>query len=969
MDGRPSVDSIAYLTASDSLKHVQETGGRSGASENAQAAVISTRSMTDVDFEIPKNRDVDVGELLDGSISDSWFVKNKRKERKEDGRSRLLSADGGPRLQRAWFSGRSWMHGCELPMPLREELIAMDFEMRSRDVEADDGPVAKEWLKRVDDWVYSLELFFRGTSRKVARAWRDNIDEWEKLLQALPKTRRDRVLRMIREGVKLPWDGRKPAHLRDPKTGGCPRNNPRLREQRGKVWDTLYEQLVEEAVAPWDCQGRCDNDVLPKGMYAMNWQVKHGSDKVRITANMRPLKKLLCPGYSEGVDLPSVQGCRLQHKRYDLSVEFDLHSSYHHGRYHPSAYTWLGFSVEDAELPPEAVEYLWKCHPQCRFKDRWVFVYHTFAMGASPSVADFQEIMQAAVDASLMSGVGESLGLKVEAWRGFLFIDDIKASASGGPQAGTPQGGFGQAIELGLNLMATLISLGCFVNFKKSRIVPRQKDNIFLGIAHDSIRMRFFLPSKRKEKLDRTFQELRSLARVGGLVDAKAVARAVGLLWSIHVVCHKAVAIMCRGMIRTLAVMLKRPQMLFAIGGPNFKWILKQAWRGSVVWTQEAEEDLKFWLSVPWDDLWAPFGFDLLVEAMKDYVRQARVDELAEGCFTVASDASEVAVGGGLFEAVGQGEFVCTRLARHMLRIQSKSGSSALRELEGIIETALSLNLPRGSRIVLVVDNEAVFKILQKGSGREELQVLARFFFKFCVQGAILATAVWQRRSTKIMKFCDTESRVVDRGAFSAHPALFWEANRIAMRLWGRGFTYDRFASSSQVQPIGCCWKLPFSSWCECAFASGTDAFSQQWTGHINWVNAPFGVLGQVLALLREQRAVAAVVVPRGWRSTRHWWAASMQAWSEGVVHRWCLHPQDFRCQPVNCEFTPLQRKHGLAVVFFDFRRRMGSSEPTLGTPAEIVHRAWVGAGRPGGRFKYHKADGGWELGLPFATC
>ena len=51
MDGRPSVDSIAYLTASDSLKHVQETGGRSGASENAQAAVISTQSMTDAPIE------------------------------------------------------------------------------------------------------------------------------------------------------------------------------------------------------------------------------------------------------------------------------------------------------------------------------------------------------------------------------------------------------------------------------------------------------------------------------------------------------------------------------------------------------------------------------------------------------------------------------------------------------------------------------------------------------------------------------------------------------------------------------------------------------------------------------------------------------------------------------------------------------------------------------------------------------
>lgn len=951
---------------------MQEAGEGSSASRNGQEAVVCSNEMTDFNFEILKkdgagSADVDVGELLDGSITDSWFAKDRRAERKEDGRSRLLSADGGPRLQRAWFSGRPWAHGCALPMPLQKELIAMDLEMRGRDVEADDGPVAKRWLKRVDDWVYALELFFRGTSQKVADSWRNNIDEWERLLRALPKQRRERVLRMIREGVRLPWDGKIPEHLRDPKTGGCPANNPRLSEQKHKVWDTLYEQLVEEAVAPWDCGGREDNDVLPKGMYAMNWQVKAGSDKVRITANMRPLKKMLCPGYSQGVDLPSVHGCRLQHKQHDLSVEFDLHSSYHHGRYHPSAYTWLGFSLKDEELPAEAVEYLWKHHPKCRFKGRWVFVYHTFAMGASPSVADFQEIMQAAVDASLMSGVGESLGLRVEAWRGFLFIDDIKASANGGPQGGTPQGGFGQAVELGLNLLATLISLGCFVNFRKSRIIPRQKDNVFLGIGHDSIRMRFFLPAKRIKKLEQTFKELRSLAVVGGRVEAKMVARAVGLLWSIHVVCHKAVAVMCRAMIRTLTVMLKKPQMLFAIGGPNFKWILKQAWKGSVKWTLEAEDELKFWLAVPWKRLWAPFGYDLFVESMKDYVRQARTNELSEECRTVACDASDVAAGGGVFEPVGNGNFVCTKLAHHMLRILSKKGSSALREMEGIVETVVASDLPRGSRVIAVVDNEAVYKILQRGSGIEELQVLARFLFKYCIQRGILLTSVWQRRSTPIMKFCDSESRVVDRSAFSAHPALFWEANNLAVKLWGHGFTYDRFGSSSQVQPIDCHWKLPFSSWKEGAFASGTDALSQDWRGHVNWVNAPFGVLGKVLALLREQRAVAAVVVPRGWRSSRHWWAASMQQWSEGVVHRWGLHPADFRCFPVNCECTPLSRKHGLAVVFLDFRRRSDSSALRLGVAAEVIYNAWVGEGRPEGRFKYLKSDGGWMDGLPFA--
>ena len=50
---------------------------------------------------------------------------------------------------------------------------------------------------------------------------------------------------------------------------------------------------------------------------------------------------------------------------------------------------------------------------------------------------------------------------------------------------------------------------------------------------------------------------------------------------------------------------------------------------------------------------------------------------------------------------------------------------------------------------------------------------------------------------------CDEGSRLVDRGAFSAHPGLFWRANDIAMRLWGPDFTFDRFGSATQVQPMG----------------------------------------------------------------------------------------------------------------------------------------------------------------------
>ena len=168
-------------------------------------------------------------------------------------------------------------------MPALRELDEIEKETRALGREAEPGPKARAWLDRVDDWVYKLELWFRGTDPKVLGSWRNNLDEWERLLSVLPKSRRDRVLHMIRHGVLLPWDGPPPAHSRDPRTGGCPPNNPKLLLQKDKVWETLYKQLVEGAVAPWDCKGGTSNECLPKGMYPIRATETADAELVFIT--------------------------------------------------------------------------------------------------------------------------------------------------------------------------------------------------------------------------------------------------------------------------------------------------------------------------------------------------------------------------------------------------------------------------------------------------------------------------------------------------------------------------------------------------------------------------------------------------------------------------------------------------------------------------------------------------------------
>ena len=150
-----------------------------------------------------------------------------------------------------------------------------------------------------------------------------------------------------------------------------------------------------------------------------------------------------------------------------------------------------------------------------------------------------------------------------------------------------------------------------------------------------------------------------------------------------------------------------------------------------------------------------------------------------------------------------------------------------------------------------------------------------------------------------------------------------------------------------------------------CAFSSGVDALEQNWGGHVNWVNAPFGLVGKVLALVRKQRAVAAIVIPRGWKGSRHWWQKELQENCEGVVWRWNLNPEDARCEPVNKEVSPQPRRYGLSVVFVDFRRASNEQEKWKGRPAEVIQQAWVGAGGPVDRWRYQRVDGGWEEGLP----
>ena len=220
---------------------------------------------------------------------------------------------------------------------------------------------------------------------------------------------------------------------------------------------------------------------------------------------------------------------------------------------------------------------------------------------------------------------------------------------------------------------------------------------------------------------------------------------------------------------------------------------------------------------------------------------------------------------------------------------------------------------------------------------------------------------LWMSRDSDLVTFCDTGSRIIDRADFSASKGLFWAANERARRMWGRGFTHDRFASTLRVQPVDCPWKLPFTARHHQAFASSADALASDWRGSVNWVNAPFALIGKVYAIVRHQQAVAAVIVPRG---RKRWWSPLLSSNAEGVVMRWNLDGDDERCQMVG-EEAPAAYRKGLAIVFLDFRRRT-TDQPFKDTlAAEDIWGAWHSKGRPTQSWRYYDQSGCWVETVP----
>lgn len=844
-------------------------------------------------------------ELMNGAVDAGFFGPATIRKWKDQGRD----GQGQPVPVSDMVRPVDWDHDEVLPLPSPWEMIAIKKE---RDASAHDasplefGPVSRKWYTRVQAWLRRMREKYQPGRRHVTGSWRKNFDAWKTRLRGLKKSRRARILHLLMNGVELPFDKVPDGPLR------TLQNHRQLAERSDVVWSTVKEMWSEGSIVAHDCRGSDDMDVLPWGMFAIRWVRKGLTDKVRITINMRPLNAYLLSQCST-VELASLQRITSLWQRDDEQCSLDMHSSYYHLELNEEASMWSGFSVADSELPDVilsgdrllAIDFLRK-HCSCaRWRDRWVFRFRGMPMGLAPSAARYCECSDALMDTWRGKTVGRAVGLPPEPVRLSGYIDDSLFLVQG----------FARGIELGLRVTLEYLICGYWVNFDKSLILPSKKP-CYLGCLADSSLLRFSLPASRCEKIKMAARVLREGITPSGHVHMRLLAKFVGNIWAIHVVARRAVAIMCRSMIDILATELRQPWLRHERDAYRLKCLLKRVWGGTGVWTSAAELELRFWESVRFSDLWAPMRQWDLVPDARDCILRPIDGGLHSSVRVFAADSSDSASGGAEFVVVKNtltpipDQSMVVTLSR-----EAVEDSSTYAELEGLCKLFLACVRVTCRRIFFLVDNAAAMRIVLRGSRLEKLNFFAKLLFHWSFRSGILLCPLWMRRDTDAIVEVDSKSRLHLSMDFALPMHLFWKANSKARSLWGIGFQFDRFASCRTVMPMDCRVRLPFNSeFCQPG-SSGRNALAQDWRRCVNWVNAPFCLLDQILGLLMYQHAVAAVVVPRG---TSCRWNTEALPGCKGFRGYLRFNPRSTRNKMVgssSCSF-----KGFYDIVFVDYR-------------------------------------------------
>ena len=219
---------------------------------------------------------------------------------------------------------------------------------------------------------------------------------------------------------------------------------------------------------------------------------------------------------------------------------------------------------------------------------------------------------------------------------------------------------------------------------------------------------------------------------------------------------------------------------------------------------------------------------------------------------------------------------------RSRFNAEQAKASSMERELRAIADSfeqwapALA-----GQHMLWWTDSLCAYFAIRNGTRKREANALVKRIYATTVVHGISLFVEWVPREWS--QRADDLSKSEEERTWSLHPRVFAEAQRRLRRC-----DVDRFASvrCHQLPRFNVKW---FAGWRAPHRAEAVDAFSQDWSEDVNWLNPPFGLLHKALALASSQQACGLVVVPHAtaWRYASWWssvWAEEPPAWMGRVV-------------------------------------------------------------------------------------
>ena len=448
-----------------------------------------------------------------------------------------------------------------------------------------------------------------------------------------------------------------------------------------------------------------------------------------------------------------------------------------------------------------------------------------------------------------------------------------------------------QAIEVVYEATAVGLTLAV----EKCRFAPNTRF-IYLGILINTDLQRFYLSQPRARRLAQQTRQLVRATRGHKRVPAKLVAQYIGLLWAASPCCPRGVAVMARGLIATLTDEMRATVFNTKHGSrrsgatwPPLRTVLSRFWHGDVDWSWDAETDLAFWVRVNFGKLSAPISSDTTGALLKaTYLDCGTVKH--NGVSFLASDASAFACGGGQLKLSRSG-FVFGSTGNFVSDLPPalKKESSGLREIVSILWMLEALQPHLARKVIVFTDSQAAATAIKRGSRNRKMQQVVRAIFLWAMERGATVFPCWTPRTFEALVKADELSRVRDEFDVRTPPTVYRAANNMAVRLWGRGLSFDRQASHlNAMPPPGLGDQLPYNSLWHQPGCHGVDMFLQDawsYAKHINFVHPAAPTVGRVLTFLPANKCRAVVVIPLESTYGR-WWSTWTRIGGPGVVDR-----------------------------------------------------------------------------------